>query len=325
MMENHSSMTKRSRAELCQAERSTTERNMAERCKAQRRNNAQRHKDGFLWTTMEHHSSCMTGRSTAELRHAERSTSERHMAQRCQAQRRRATKRRRNANRRRNAKRRKMNEAAAVMQNTVMTMDHLPSEILSHGIFPFVGEQQYRFVGSVNQTFRQSYIAAFPSQITCYNVSTIQHAKICLADVRKFPAKKLGLYPPCTGPEILFRLAAKQRNWKVLHYLYNVQCDWEASTCSRAANSGHLDVLKWANKKGCPWDKSTCSAAAGGGHLDVLKWVRRQGCPWDGETCSHAAESGHLDVLKWAHENSCPWDKDTCSLAARNGHLNVLV
>ena len=39
----------------------------------------------------------------------------------------------------------------------------------------------------------------------------------------------------------------------------------------RAAENGHLEVLKWARANGCPWNEETCRAAASSGHLEMLK------------------------------------------------------
>ena len=77
-----------------------------------------------------------------------------------------------------------------------------------------------------------------------------------------------------------------------------------------AAESGHMDVLKWAREKGCPWDpEEICALAAGYGRLDMLKWARENGCPWSELARDMAYEGGHLHVLRWAQENGCPWSK----------------
>jgi len=101
---------------------------------------------------------------------------------------------------------------------------------------------------------------------------------------------------------------------------------WNATTCARAAQGGHLEVLKWARLHGCPWHTELmCRAAAAGGHLAVLQWVREQGCLWGGSAaCSAAARGGHLEVLKWARANGCPLGKDwvrndTCREALAGG------
>ena len=81
-------------------------------------------------------------------------------------------------------------------------------------------------------------------------------------------------------------------------------------------------MLSFAQKNGCPWDTSTgrtCSSAALSGNLEVLRYCHENGCPWDmpskydGGTCSSAAESGNLEILRYCRaelrsENGCPWD-----------------
>ena len=88
------------------------------------------------------------------------------------------------------------------------------------------------------------------------------------------------------------------------------------STSEKAAEGGHLHVLKWLRANGCPWDEGTCEKAAEGGHLAVLRWARANGCPWDEQTCSSAAFGAHLELLQWARANGCPWDEKACSMAA---------
>ena len=69
--------------------------------------------------------------------------------------------------------------------------------------------------------------------------------------------------------------------------------------------------------------------AAEGGHLEVLKWLRSQDppCPWDGRTCAEAAQGGHLEVLKWARSEDppCPWSRCKCrEEASRRGHQHII-
>ena len=100
-------------------------------------------------------------------------------------------------------------------------------------------------------------------------------------------------------------------------------------------------MLIWAREHGCTWDEMTCAKAAEGGHLEVLKWAREHGCPleedeptshqydnedatWGVQCCALAAKGGHLEVLKWLRfgsndgedETACPWDEWTCAYAA---------
>eukprot|EP00951_Prasinocladus_malaysianus_P022515 scaffold188889_cov44-Prasinocladus_malaysianus.AAC.1 len=78
------------------------------------------------------------------------------------------------------------------------------------------------------------------------------------------------------------------------------------ATWSAAAESGHLEVLKWARENGCPWNEHTCAYAAWGGHLEVLQWARENGCPWGEYTSELAVEGDYLEVIEWLKENGCP-------------------
>ena len=85
-------------------------------------------------------------------------------------------------------------------------------------------------------------------------------------------------------------------------------CPWNAETCNRAAQAGHLETLRWAHENGCDWNAEvTCYYAAYGGQLEVLQWLRAEDCPWDHNTCHFAVDRGHIEVLRWARENGCPW------------------
>ena len=60
--------------------------------------------------------------------------------------------------------------------------------------------------------------------------------------------------------------------------------------------------------EGCPWDAHTCLRAAQNGHVEVLRWLRENGCPWDAEARDLAAELGYTDDLGnlegWLEEES---------------------
>jgi hypothetical protein len=48
--------------------------------------------------------------------------------------------------------------------------------------------------------------------------------------------------------------------------------------CVFAADSGHLEVLKWLRELGCQWNADSVRArAAAGGHQEVLSWLDGHG------------------------------------------------
>jgi hypothetical protein len=112
---------------------------------------------------------------------------------------------------------------------------------------------------------------------------------------------------------------------KFIQWAIQNGCPWDTHNCSRAAEEGHLDVLKLLRQNGAPWNEDTCAAAAYKGYLHVLKWLRENGCPWDWRTCSYAAEAGHIEVLKWCRKNGCPWNEWTCYGALEGENIDVLI
>jgi hypothetical protein len=207
-------------------------------------------------------------------------------------------------------KRLKTCEAAllsAVAKETTPTLGDIPSELFIQYILPFVGRHQYRFVAAVNHNFHNFYVTVFPKKWTHYNVSTIEHAKICYDDIMDHSSLQ----------NILCCTVARDGNLTVLKYLRSIQCSWDIITCASAATNGHLDVIKWCRENGCPWDTQTCFHAAKNGHLDVVQWCRQNECEWNEFTCYHLERKGYCDVLQWSFENGC-----RCKVCSKYGSLD---
>ena len=123
----------------------------------------------------------------------------------------------------------------------------------------------------------------------------------------------------------LCKKAAENGHLEVLKWLRGAGCNWDSHTCAYAALNGHVEILKWAYKNGCPLGKNTGYIAASGGNLDILKWAIENGCKWHPNIFVNAAYNGHVEILQWAKDDmgrmSC---RDICNIAARNGQLEVL-
>lgn len=124
----------------------------------------------------------------------------------------------------------------------------------------------------------------------------------------------------------------------------------QLDTCSSAALSGQLEILKAAKRNGCPWTKDTTTNAAIAGHLEVFSWAVQNGCPtsndilyeayffkqskfvqdsvkvypWNPEISYIAACKGDLPFLKWMKTANKMRDERICSGAASGGHFEVL-
>ena len=73
------------------------------------------------------------------------------------------------------------------------------------------------------------------------------------------------------------------------------------------------------------FDSDYCTRAAENGHLECLKWAHESGCPWNDDTCLYAALNGRLECLKYAHENGCPWSKPICLTYAKNNEIKQYI
>lgn len=119
-------------------------------------------------------------------------------------------------------------------------------------------------------------------------------------------------------------------------------CAINLNTCTKAAEAGQLEVIKWLASKMDTWDEfcyrhsdrwvsSIVDAAALGGHLPVLEWIFQNVkiATIDATTVTNASQNGHLHVLKWFWEQDLLKMKslfgDICKSAAKARHLDILV
>ena len=52
--------------------------------------------------------------------------------------------------------------------------------------------------------------------------------------------------------------------------------------------------------------ETLCNSAAESGHLECLKYAHENGCHWTYFTCIKAVSNRHFNCFKYAHENGCP-------------------
>jgi hypothetical protein len=138
-------------------------------------------------------------------------------------------------------------------------------------ILSFVGNNQYRFVALINKEFQNVYLQLFPGNKSTYdNASTVEHAKICIAECRRIRSLRNAT---------LCNSAVRHGDVSTLLYLRSIRFPWDQSTCSAAAKCNRLALLQLLHECGCPWDKTTCEFAAVNGHVEVLQWARAKKMP----------------------------------------------
>ena len=74
------------------------------------------------------------------------------------------------------------------------------------------------------------------------------------------------------------------------------------SDMNTACKAGDLAQIKYLHENGCPWDADTCARTIEEGHLDCLKYIYKNGCPVRPHVCEFA-KNGCLDCLKYLYEN----------------------
>lgn len=194
-------------------------------------------------------------------------------------------------------------------------------DLLTRHVLPFVGENQYRFVGAVNRDFRNAYLAVFSPTTTFDQITSMEQAELCYHEI----------WIPHQHDE-LYLVMVEQGQLDILKYLYLQEgFSLSASLSAAAARNGHFDVLRWLVRIKCPVDATTFAGAADHGDLSMVQWLYdlprpfSEKCSWNGRTCSTAALNGHMSILQWARSKGCPWDAQTCAMAARNDHKSILL
>ena len=102
---------------------------------------------------------------------------------------------------------------------------------------------------------------------------------------------------------------------------------WEEDAITLAAQSGHLEVIKWLREKnGCKWNSDAVIEAAQNGYLEIVKWLLTNGCPWSPSVFHQACTAGQLAVAKWLSDNKykAHWDCNPIANTALCGHLEVV-
>jgi hypothetical protein len=126
--------------------------------------------------------------------------------------------------------------------------------------------------------------------------------------------------------------------WLHAHHPGTMSDSFRVNVLKKAAEGGHLDVLKFmyaenwpglcfAHPSMIPWH--LCFLAAENGDIPMLQWLRQTGAcgaECDSRACWAAARSGHLATLKWLREQDppCQWCCATTYHAALRGDIAML-
>jgi hypothetical protein len=128
-----------------------------------------------------------------------------------------------------------------VPSNAISLENTISLDLVATKIMAFVGPNQYRFVGAVNQAFRTAYTASFSRTTTFNQVVSVNQAKLCIRDVRNNELRS----------QTIFTVMAKQNNRNVLKFVYSKEYSpsFTAQTATAAIKERHFALVKMVGHK----------------------------------------------------------------------------
>ena len=76
----------------------------------------------------------------------------------------------------------------------------------------------------------------------------------------------------------------------------------------RAAEYGHLEMLKWLVENGFKFTADALTAAAERGQLECVVYLRDRGCKITPTVSKATVNIAQIHVLRWVIENGCKWN-----------------
>ena len=167
----------------------------------------------------------------------------------------------------------KENVVPTVLKEPPSVGNIMCSDLLLRLVLPFVGKNQYRFVGAVNHNFRTLYKELFSTTTTYHHVTTAEQASICYRDIEDLTLSHI---------KALCKVMVQQNNRTVLNFLGNYYIRNNAVSSTTAVKEGNLDLLKWLIRRKFAADRTAISSAAAYTDLTMIKFLRSlYNCPWD--------------------------------------------
>jgi len=76
----------------------------------------------------------------------------------------------------------------------------------------------------------------------------------------------------------------------------------------RAAEYGHLEMLKWMVENGYKFAADALTEAAKGGHLECVVYLRERGCKMTPTVSKAVLDHANMHMLRWVIDNGCNWN-----------------
>jgi hypothetical protein len=119
-------------------------------------------------------------------------------------------------------------------------------EFMLQNIMQYLAAHQFLYIAVVDRNFYQAYTTVHSSRTTKYNVTTLEHAKVCYKMLKHHQREQL----------MLISVAAGLGKLEIVQWLWENGCRWNVRTYYEAKKGNHLHIVKWCNdNSGAGWWK----------------------------------------------------------------------
>jgi hypothetical protein len=134
--------------------------------------------------------------------------------------------------------------------------------------------------------------------------TTNSYSQYLLMRYRDDPDADTSYLDPCNRTSRSYVIAARLDDWAGLERLHKDGIGLSTLVSSQAAKIGDLRLVEWLADHDCPFDAGATLNAANYGHLDLLIWLRDRNCPWNEAQAAWGAKiNRHYHVLRWIQQH----------------------
>lgn len=203
-----------------------------------------------------------------------------------------------------------------IMTEPIITVDDvMTSHVIMKDVFNYIGPKQYLCIAVKKQWLQPKWYEHKTTSVR-YITATATLLEVAIGAGYRVNDHTIRIISGCGHLDTL-DYALKRKIPNLL---------WPIDIAEPAACAGHIVILEYLDTRGYKWiqDRSAGIAAAKNGHIQCLKYLQRKGCTISHTTINAAADGGSLECLKFfvekGHELTC----EDMIAAISGGHVECV-